>query len=126
MKMIKKVFIYLLCSLISGCIFSSDNIKDYKIVNNFYVCSSEVENTLVYKNEEDLELICSGTVILNKVDSIGWCNSNILAVFNNQYFLIDTISKKVSAQYRSCGDFLFSNKNLKLTDFNLKKITVSN
>ncbi|HMK04695.1 MAG TPA: hypothetical protein VK489_10910 [Ferruginibacter sp.] len=124
MTRVLKFSLFLTYPLISGCLFSSDDVKDHHVVGSFYVSSFADKNSLLYKNKNDLKLKGSGSVILENIDSVGWHLSNILAVFNKQYFLIDSTSHKIKEQYKSYEDLIIFRGDLNTTKFNLQRVTI--
>lgn len=121
----KSIIAYSICLFFSGCLFSKDEIKDYNIGGNYYVSSFAGKNTLLYKSEEDIKLIGSGTVILNDIDSVGWNYESILAVSKNEYYIIDTATQKIVSSYRGFDNFINSRKDSKLDDYKLKSFSVT-
>ena len=114
MKKVEKVLVFIFCFFISGCLFSSDEVKDSCIVGNFYVSNSYGNVTLLYKNNQELKLLGSGTVIAEGIDSIGHYQFYIFAKAKTEYFILDTATKKNVGKYNEYTSFVEAKKKLDL------------
>lgn len=101
----KKGVIYFVCLMIIGCIFSHDDLKEYKISDSFYISSFAGDNTLLYKVGSDIKLKGSGTVVIGGIDSIAWNDKYIFGKTISEYFIINKSNRNFVGKYQTYLDF---------------------
>lgn len=102
-KRLHKVLI-LLALLEAACSgpFDHDDVKEYRVVGNYFVSSINGINALLYKDARSSNLPGSGSIILDSLDSIGWKSRLIVGTNKNEYIIIDTAFKKM---VKKCSDY---------------------
>ncbi|MCW3074354.1 MAG: hypothetical protein JWP69_1423 [Flaviaesturariibacter sp.] len=113
---LKVSIIGILILICTGCIFSSDDLHEIKLVDNYYVSSSGSERTLIYKTPG----ASTEKVIYENVDSVATQAKFIFGVANNEYFIYQMELQNV-IKYSFYPDFVQACEEYGINKINLKK-----
>jgi hypothetical protein len=106
----------ILLVLNTGCIFSSDDIREVKVMGNYYLISFSGDNSLIYKEPD----ATTDKVIYQNVDSIGWNEKFIFGVADRKYFLFGIEQQNLINRYESQPDFIEGCKRFGVVNVTLK------
>jgi hypothetical protein len=108
-----KIYIPFMCMsvLLSGCIFSGNDIEETEILDPYYIQFSGINHQLIAK---ETEARTSKVIVSTDIDSIGHFDNFIFGKTGSRYFIFDTKTKKFYGEYNNLSLFREAKQKLNL------------